>query len=241
MGRLIAVCSGSGGVGKTTAALAFAVSAAREGRRTILLDASGPARCADLILGLSGAVSLDMADVASGATSMEAALYPAARYPQLSFACASLYDGVSTWELSGTLLALQSLCDVLVAELPTGQASLCEGMPGTQDMRIAVLRPNDAGVRSCERLLAGISPQEGETLLLLNLINPAMQKSGLSYAADAVRTMLDYPVLGEIPEDKAIALGAARGRTAQECSGAAHAALGRAADELLSRLNNGQE
>ena len=241
MGKLIAVCSGSGGVGKTTVALALATGAARAGKRTILLDASGAARCADLILGLSGAVSLDMADVASGEASMEAALYPASRYPQLSLACASLYDGGSTWELSGTLLALQSLCDVLIAELPTGQASLCDGMPGAQDVRVAVLRPSDAGVRSCERLLSSVSPQEGETLLLLNLMQPALQKSGLLYGADAVRTLLDYPVLGEIPEDRAIALGAARGMTAQECSGAAHAALMRATDAVLSRLDKKQE
>ena len=241
MGKLIAVCSGSGGVGKTTVALALAAGAASAGKRTILLDASGPARCADLILGLSGAVSLDMADVASGEASMEAALYPASRYARLSLACASLYDGISTWELSGTLLALQSLCDVLVAELPTGQASLCDGMPGSQDIRIAVLHPTDAGVRSCERLLSGVLPQEGETLLLLNLLQPALQKSGLLHGTDAVRALLDYPVLGEIPEDRAIALGAARGRTAQECTGAAHAALTRAVAAVLSRLDKEQE
>ena len=78
-------------------------------------------------------------------------------------------------------------------------------------------------------------------MLLLNLMQPALQKSGLLYGADAVRTLLDYPVLGEIPEDRAIALGAARGMTAQECTGAAHAALVRASAAVLSRLDKEQE
>ena len=241
MGRLFAVCSGSGGVGKTTVALALATGAAKAGKRTILLDASGPARCADLILGLSGAVSLDIADVASGEASMEAALYPSARYPLLSFACASLYDGVSTAELSGTLLALQSLCDVLVAELPTGQAMLADGLPGTKDIRIAVLCPDDAGIRACERLLSGISPMAGETRLLLNFMQHNRQKSGLIYGADTVRAMLDYPVLGEIPEERAIAIGAAQGRIATECSGPAKSALSRAVASLLASGNKEQE
>ena len=241
MGRLFAVCSGSGGVGKTTVALALAVQAAKAGKRTILLDASGPARCADLILGLSGAVTLDMADVASGEAAMEAALYPAARYPLLSYACASLHDGVDVSELTGTLLALQSLCDVLVAELPTGHAVLGDGMPGAKDVRIAVLRPDDAGVRAAERLLSGIPPQAGETLLLLNFVQPALQKSGLAYGADAVRATLDFPVLAEVPEDRAIAAGSLRGKTAAECGGAAHSALVKASAALLTPRDNGQE
>ena len=78
-------------------------------------------------------------------------------------------------------------------------------------------------------------------MLLLNHMQPALQKSGLLYGADAVRTLLDYPVLGEIPEDRAVALGAARGMTAQECTGAAHAALVRASAAVLSRLDKEQE
>lgn len=241
MGRLYAVCSGSGGVGKTTVALALAAGAAKAGKRTIFLDASGPARCADLMLGLSGVVSLDIADVASGEASMQAALYPSARYPLLSFACASLYDGVSTAELSGTLLALQSLCDVLVAELPTGQAMLGDGMPAAKDLRIAVLRPDDAGIRACERLLSVVPPQAGETHLLLNFMQTERQKGAKVYGAEAVRMLLDYPVLGEVPEDRALAAGAAQGRTAMECSGPAHSALVRAVSSLLNPRNNGQE
>ena len=65
MAKIFAVCSGCGGVGKTTVALSLAASAAKRGKRTILLDASGVSRACDLALGLENIVVLDMADVAN--------------------------------------------------------------------------------------------------------------------------------------------------------------------------------
>ena len=52
MAKIYAVCSGCGGVGKTMITLSLAVSAAKRGKRTILLDASGVSRACDLALGL---------------------------------------------------------------------------------------------------------------------------------------------------------------------------------------------
>ena len=77
MAKIYAVCSGCGGVGKTMIALSLAVSAAKRGKRTILLDASGVSRACDLALGLENVVVLDMADVANRQAGLEAALYKA--------------------------------------------------------------------------------------------------------------------------------------------------------------------
>ena len=60
MGRIWAVSSGNGGVGKSTIALSLAAGAAKKGKKTILLDASGLSRSCDLILGLESVVVLDM-------------------------------------------------------------------------------------------------------------------------------------------------------------------------------------
>ena len=101
MGRIWSVCSGSGGVGKSMVALSLAVGAAKEGKRTILLDASGAARSCDLILGLESLISLDMMDVLGRQIELSSALYPVPNHPLLQFACASLYDTVSAGEMSG--------------------------------------------------------------------------------------------------------------------------------------------
>ena len=78
MGKIWAVCSGSGGVGKSTIALSLAVGAAKAEKKTILLDASGISRSCDLTLGLESIVVLDMVDVIARQADINAALYRAA-------------------------------------------------------------------------------------------------------------------------------------------------------------------
>lgn len=84
----------------------------------------GVSRACDLALGLENVVVLDMADVANRQAGLEAALYKAPKYENLRFACASLYDDVPVTELASTMLALHSLCDVLVIDCQTGHFAM---------------------------------------------------------------------------------------------------------------------
>ena len=106
MAKIYAVSSGKGGVGKSTIALSLAVAAAKRGKRTILLDASGISRSCDLALGMESVVVLDLADVCCQQTSLESTLYQVPQYENLSFVCASLYDNVPIGEFNSVLLAL---------------------------------------------------------------------------------------------------------------------------------------
>lgn len=233
MSRIWAVCSGSGGVGKTTIALSLAVCAAKAGQRTILLDASGMARSADLALGLQSIVTLDLADVASSQVPLEAALYPVPEMEDLRFACASLYDGTAIEELSGLLLALHSLCDLLVIDLPAGCAFLGRGVLCKGDELIVALRPDDASIRAAERLLGVMDSGEAERSLVLCRASRALLRQKIQYEQDAVRMTLDYPVLGVVPEDESVPVAAAKGKPAALCDGPAGRALRGIADALL--------
>ena len=212
------LCSGSGGVGKTTAALSIAACASKMGRKTILLDASGTARCSDMILGLESVVTLDMADVAAHTAALEAALYSVPRYENLRFACASLYDGISPGELSSVILALHSMCELLIVDMPTGQIAIGEGMMQEGDECIAVLKPDDASIRSAERILAH-ADGKATVSLLINFSNPQKMKHKIQYTQDVVQMILDRPILGELPEEPSVCSGAAKSRTAIEADG----------------------
>jgi len=232
MSRIWAVCSGSGGVGKTTVALSLAVCAAKAGRRTILLDASGMARSADLFLGMQNIVTLDLADVASQQVDLEAALYPVTQTQNLRFACASLYDGTAIEELSGLLLALHSLCELLVIDLPAGCTFLGRGVLCKGDELIVVLRPDDASIRAAERLLGVMDSGEAERSLVLCRVSRALLRQKIQYEEDAVRMTLDYPVLGVVPEDESVPAAASKGKAA-EWDGPAGRALRGIANALL--------
>ena len=233
MSRIWAVCSGSGGVGKTTLALALATGAAKDGKRVILLDASGAARSADLILGMESVMVLDLSDVASGEVSLEAALYPVPGRSGLRLASASLYDGAPLEAVSGVLLALQSLCDVLVVDLPTGHATLARGIMTEGDDILMVSRPDDASLRACEQLMRHVRQERAGLSLVLSRTRKDLLRKGAQMEASVAEAVLDCPVLGCIPEDERIALCEKKGKTALEGDGPAQGAIRKLLNQLL--------
>ena len=234
MKGVFAVCSGSGGVGKSTLALAIALGAAAAGKQTILLDASGSARSCDLMLGLESAVALDLVDVLCSQANIDHALYIVPQQPALRFCCASLMDDTPISELSGAILALRSLCDVLVIDLPTGRAALETGLLGEGDARIVVARPDDISLRAAERVMMLCSGERATCHLVVNRYSREQEKRARQYGQDAVRAILDRPILACIPEDGEMAAQVGKGKGKPLLfAGAARAALDRMVKELL--------
>ncbi|MBQ7887794.1 MAG: P-loop NTPase [Clostridia bacterium] len=233
MGKIWTVCSGSGGVGKTTIALSMAVGAAKAGKKTILLDASGASRSCDLILGLESVLTLDMKDVLRDQIRMDAALYPAAQYANLSIACASLYDQTPVSELSGMILALHSLCDILVIDMPTGQCTLGRGVMRAGDERLLVTRPDNASIRAAERMMLSRAADEASNSLIINRISRDRVKRKTQYPQSTVENLLDMPALACIPEDPSIPECECSARAAIECNGPAWTVLSNLSKALL--------
>lgn len=233
MGKIWAVASGSGGVGKSTIALALACGASKAGKNTILLDASGITRACDLILGLEGMITLDMTDVLARQITLDAALYDVPKYSGLKLACASLYEQFPRSELSAIVLALHSLCDILVIDLPTGQCDPGIGVMGKDDLHLMVIRPDDVSIRAAERLMQTIEDQ-AQTSLILNRFSRERGRRGTQHTKETVQAVLDTPVIACIPEDMSIPACEQKGRAAIECDGPAWTALSNLLQSLLS-------
>lgn len=237
MGKIWTVCSGSGGVGKTTIALAIAVGAAKAGKKVILLDACGTSRRCDLVLGMESVLILDMKDVLRDQIRIDAALYPVAQYPNLFLACASLYDQTPVSELSGMLLALHSLCDILIVDMPTGQCALGRGVMRSGDERLFVSRPDNASIRATERLILRVKDSDAATCsLIINRISRERIKRKTQYPQSTVESLLDMPALACIPEDPSIPECENSARSAIECNGPAWSVLSALSKELLSSV-----
>lgn len=234
MGRIFTVCSGSGGVGKSMIALSLAVGAAKAGYQTILLDASGSSRSCDLTVGMESIITLDMMDIFRDQISIGSALYPVPRHDGLRFACASLYDCVPVSDLSGVILALQTLCDLLIIDLPTGQIHLGTGIMKSGDERLLITRPDDASLRATERLMQRAVRDQAGTSIIINRMSRERIKRKTQYDQDTVQSVLDQIALGCIPEDPCIADAEKRGKSAFESDGPAKSALHAITKKLLS-------
>lgn len=234
MGKIWTVCSGSGGVGKTTIALSIAVGAAKAGKSTILLDASGVSRSCDLILGLESVLILDLKDVMRDQIHMDTALYAVPQYPNLSLTCASLYDQTPVSELSGMILALHSMCDILVVDMPTGQCTLGRGVMRAGDEKLFVTRPENASIRAAERLMMHSQSIIGvSNSLIINHMSRDRVKRKTQYPQSTVENLLDMSAIACVPEDPSIPECEAKARAAIECNGPAWTALSKLSQDLL--------
>ena len=177
-----------------------------------------------------------MADVANRQAGLEAALYKAPKYENLRFACASLYDDVPVTELTSTMLALHSLCDVLVIDCQTGHFAMGRELLGRDDVRVIVTRPDDASIRASERMMtkAGIGMEERR--LVVNRATAQRVRKKAQYDAKTVEMTLDCPLAGCIPEDDSVAACSQKGRIALECDGPARRALAQLTDVLLGEV-----
>lgn len=231
--RVFAICSGTGGVGRSTLAVALALRAAESGRQTVLLDASGVSRSCDLLLGVESAVTLDLADVLTGQASLERALCRAPQQPKLRYACASLFGASPIGDVLGAALALRSMAEALVVDLPAGELMLGAGLMGEGDARVVLARPDDASLRAAERMLALCAGERAGSALVLSRVKREQVKRGRQYGEDAAAQLLDTRPLGVIPEDDAMAAEVGKGKRRFLLVGAARAQLDKIADALL--------
>jgi len=231
MGKIVCAISGCGGVGKSTIAVSAALCASRKGKSVILLDASGVARSCDLLLGMESIVVVDLMDVLSHEASLQSALYSVPGLSCLLFVSAALYEGSSLGEISGLILALRAMCDLLIIDLPTGPVRICQELFDSSDALLLITRPDDVSIRALERTLSAMPDSVAKRHLIINRLDPVLLKKKIHYPAHSVEMMLDIPASCVINEVDAPLIR--HGKSATETRSAIHPLISRLIDQVL--------
>jgi len=202
------IASGKGGVGKSTITAALAVALARRQLLTCAVDTDIGLRSLDMLLGLQNKIVYDVIDVANKDCKLKYALVQYSQAPALSLLPASQLG--TSGDLNAELMSrivrkLKKRFSYVLMDAPAG---LERGVINTlinTDHTLLIVTPDDVSMRDAERVIALLEQNhKPRPMLIVNRIVPELVVSGEMYSPQIVANTLDVPLLGYVPDDKAV-------------------------------------
>ena len=215
MGIVIAVISGKGGVGKTTATANLGLGIAMNGKKCVLVDFDIGQRNLDMILGLENRVVYDMVQVMEGEANIKQAAIKSKANENLHFLAASQTKDKSVLDsakVEKLVADLKESYDFVILDAPAGIESGYEHTIEFADAAIVVVNPEVSSIRDADRAIGILDSKSakvknGEEVakyLIINRIVADMVESGEMLKSEDILEILNIKLLGKIPEDKGV-------------------------------------
>ena len=215
MGIVIAVISGKGGVGKTTATANLGLGIALNGKKCVVVDFDIGQRNLDMILGLENRVVYDMVQVMDGEANIKQALIKSKVSPNLYFLAASQTKDKSVLDskkVEKLISDLKEEFDFVILDAPAGIESGFEHTIEFADAAIIVVNPEVSSIRDADRAIGILDSKsakvkKGEDVLkwlIINRIVADMVEGGEMLRSDDILEILNIKLIGKIPEDKGV-------------------------------------
>ncbi len=216
MSKIIVITSGKGGVGKTTTSAAFASGLAMAGHKTVVIDFDIGLRNLDIIMGCERRVVYDFVNVINGDASLNQALIKDKRIANLSILPASQTRDKDALTLEGVervITKLKESYDFIVCDSPAGIESGALMAMYFADHAIVVTNPEVSSVRDSDRILGILASKSRRAIenlepvqehLLLTRYDPLRVEIGEMLSVNDVKDILAIPLVGVIPESKAV-------------------------------------
>lgn len=214
-GQVITLTSGKGGVGKTTATANLSVALAAKGQKVVCIDADIGLRNLDVVLGLENRIVYDLVDVVEGRCRLRQAMIRDKHLPELFLIPAAQTrdkNAVSPSDMIRICDELRQEHDYILIDSPAGIERGFRNAIAPADRIIIITNPEVSAVRDADRIIGLVEAEEKDTpSLIINRINPGMVKRGDMLAAEDVLELLAIELIGLIPEDEGVLIGANRG------------------------------
>ena len=214
--KIIVVTSGKGGVGKTTTSAAFGTALALKGSKVCIIDFDVGLRNLDLVMGCERRVVYDFINVINGESNLTQSLIKDKRVDNLFILPASQTrdkDALTAEGVEKTLTELSKNFDYILCDSPAGIERGAHFAMYHADEAIIVTNPEVSSVRDSDRILGVLSSktrraeQNLEPVkehLLLTRYSPERVLRGDMLSLEDVMDILAIPLLGVIPESKAV-------------------------------------
>jgi len=232
-GVVVAVIGGRGGAGATTTAVALAVTAARSGRRALLVDGDPLGGGIDLVLGGESDPGLRWPDLVSTRGRVPAAALTGA-LPQMEGVSVLSWDraradAVPVEALETVLAAGRRACDLVVVDLPRVLDDAARRVLAVAGATLLVVPTEVRAAAAASCVAAAV----GALCADLRLVARGPSPSGLS--GDQVARALGLPLQAELRAEPGLDLALERGQApGSRGKGPLAVACGRLLDELLA-------
>ena len=215
MAKIVVITSGKGGVGKTTSSAAIATALAMKGHKTVVIDFDVGLRNLDLVMGCERRVVYDLINVIQGDANIKQTLIKDKRVSGLYILPASQTrdkDALTQEGVEKVFKELKKEFDYIICDSPAGIERGAHLAMYFADEAIVVTNPEVSSVRDSDRILGVLSSktrkaEKGEKIpeyLLLTRYAPDRVAKGDMLGVDDVLEILSIPLLGVIPESKAV-------------------------------------
>ena len=225
MGRLLAVTSGKGGVGKSSVSVNIARALNTCGNRVLLVDLDAGMRCLDLMLGVSGDLLFDLNDVLNQGKPLDEAVIKVknSQY-DMHFLAAPLKEKINPTSLHDFINQACTLYDFVILDFPAGGVDEFYSALPRYAEALVVCNADAVSLRD-----AGIMGQSLNGLgllsvrLILNRISFENMRRGITANIDESIDGCGIRLIGVIPQSMEMYLSCCSGTALKKKSRAAKA------------------
>lgn len=215
MGEIIAIVSGKGGVGKTTAAAHIGAALAEKGKKVALIDADMGLRNLDIALGAENRIVYDVADVVDGVCELSEALLSDEVYENLYFIPSPQTRSskcISDEDFAGLCKKMSEDFDYVIIDGPAGIGTGFLRAANAADKAIVVTGAYMSALRDADRSIFCLEKEGMNNIsLLINSMRVDLVSEGVMADADYCLDVLGVRLVGIIPYDELIMKNASKG------------------------------
>lgn len=234
MGRLLAVTSGKGGVGKSSVSVNIARTLNERGNSVLLIDLDAGMRCLDLMLGVSDRLIFDLNDVLNKSKTLDEAIISASNYSfDLHFLAAPLKEKPDPAALYDLITYACTRYDFVLLDFPAGAVDdLYKALPRYAEALVVcnadAVSLRDAGIMGDSLKKLGLM----SVRLILNRVSFQNMRRGITANIDEAIDGCGLRLIGVIPQSMDIYVSCCSGKAIEPKSRAAKAFV-RIAKRLL--------
>lgn len=233
MGRLIAITSGKGGVGKSSVSVQLATALTDMGHSVLLIDLDAGMRCLDLMLNLSDKLLFDLGDVLEGGKAVEDAILTDQKRKGLSFIAAPLKEKINPDKLRRFSAEATELYDFVILDFPAGAVDeLYEKLPRYTEA-LVVCNADAVSLRDASLIGSDLKKLKLMSVrLIMNRVSFENMRRGVTANIDEAIDSCGIRLIGVIPQSMDLYLAGCSGSPLNKKSKTAKA-FNRLAKRLL--------